>query len=102
MKKSFTLTEYVSIINLSTKGDDKLNLQNNVKKIRQAKGVKQKSVAEYLNISQMRYSRIENANKSIDPIMLEKIAKFLDVDVSIFFDDKLTESVISEYILSAS
>ncbi|WP_404351133.1 helix-turn-helix domain-containing protein [Companilactobacillus paralimentarius] len=43
---------------LSTKGDDKLNLQNNVKKIRQAKGVKQKSVAEFLNISQMRYSRI--------------------------------------------
>ena len=87
---------------LSTKGDDKLNLQNNVKKIRQAKGVKQKSVAEFLNISQMRYSRIENTNKSIDTIMLEKIAKFLDVDVSIFFDDKLTESVISKYLLSTS
>lgn len=87
---------------LSARGDDKLNLQNNVKRIRQVKGVKQKSVAEFLNISQMRYSRIENTNKSIDPIMLEKIAKFLDVDVSIFFDDKLTESVINKYLLTTS
>lgn len=87
-------------MNLSTKGDDKLNLQNNIKKIRQSKGVKQKSIAEFLGVSQMRYSRLENTNKSVDPIMLEKIATFLDVDVSIFFNDKLTESVIKKYSIS--
>lgn len=79
-----------------------LSLKSNIKKIRLAKGVKQRSIANYLDISDMSYSRIENSNKSIDPNVIEGIASFLDVDIGVFFNDELTESVVKRYSIPTS
>ncbi|AXX65549.1 XRE family transcriptional regulator [Bombilactobacillus bombi] len=73
-------------------------VQKNIKRIRLARGIKQKAISNYLNISEMKYSRIENSNKKIDSKTLEKIAQFLNVNANIFFDDKITESVIKRYL----
>lgn len=79
-----------------------MSLKDNIKKIRLAKGVKQRAIAKYLDISDMSYSRIENSNKSIDPNIIEGIASFLNVEVGVFFDDKLTESVVKDYSIPTS
>lgn len=72
-----------------------MSVQNNLKKIRTAKGVTQKSIADFVGMHEMSYSRFENESKRIDPDMLIRASKFLAVGINIFFDDELTESVIS-------
>ena len=71
-------------------------VHENLKKIRTAKGVTQSHLAKKLNISNMAYSRMENGDSKIDVERLKIISKALSVDIAIFFDDKLTESVINE------
>lgn len=72
---------------------DVQKVQDNIKKVRTAKGVTQRALANYLGITEMSYSRLENQNERVDSIQLYKIAKFLNVDLDIFFNEKLTESV---------
>ncbi|GMG64231.1 hypothetical protein TEHAL1_17060 [Tetragenococcus halophilus] len=73
---------------------DVQKVQDNIKKVRTAKGVTQRALANYLGITEMSYSRLENQNERVDSIQLYKIAKFLNVDLDIFFNEKLTESVV--------
>ncbi|MGF7436271.1 helix-turn-helix domain-containing protein [Lentilactobacillus senioris] len=71
-----------------------MQVQRNIAKIREAKGVKQSAVASFLGYSSQKYHRIEKINKTISTDDLNNIALFLGVDINIFFDDKLTDSVI--------
>lgn len=69
-------------------------VHENLKKIRIAKGVTQSHLAKKLNISGMTYSRMENGDSKIDVERLKKISQALSVEIEVFFDNKLTESVI--------
>lgn len=71
-----------------------MTVQENLKKVRLAKGVTQKSVANYIGIGEMTYSRLENDAKKVDATLLFKASEFLGVEVNIFFDSKLTDDVI--------
>ena len=46
----------------------------------------------------MQYYRLEKEAKKIDPNVLFYIAKFLGVDMNIFFNDELTDNVIKEFV----
>lgn len=71
-------------------------VHENLKKIRAAKGVTQTHLAKKLNISNMSYSRMENGDAKIDVERLKVISTALSVDIAIFFDNKLTDSVIED------
>lgn len=66
----------------------------NVYQLRKAKGVTKTHMASMLGISLQGYSHIEQGNVRLDVERLKVIAQVLSVDVAIFFDDKLTKSVI--------
>ena len=72
-----------------------MTIQENLKRVRNSKGVTQKAVANYLEISEMAYSRLENDAKKVDATLLYKASQFLGVDVTIFFSNKLTDDVIN-------
>lgn len=69
-------------------------VHKNLKKIRLAKGVTQAHLANRLDISNMAYSRMENGESKIDVERLKVIAITLNVKIEVFFNEKLTESVI--------
>ncbi|MBC6150074.1 helix-turn-helix transcriptional regulator [Listeria booriae] len=73
-----------------------MSVQNNVKLLRKSTGISQKAVAQYLNLSEMQYWRIENDQAKLDVDCLREIAKFLNINIDIFFDDELTKIVIKE------
>jgi transcriptional regulator with XRE-family HTH domain len=62
----------------------------NLKALRKDKGVSQESIAEYLNISQSAYSRIEKGTSHSWAIHLEKICKFYKIDNPGIFFEKTT------------
>ena len=73
-----------------------MTVQENLKRIRMAKGITQKAVADHIGIGEMSYSRFENDAKKVDATLLFKVSRFLGVDIKIFFNDKLTESVVKD------
>ena len=75
-----------------------MSVQENIKKIREAKGITQTSVEKYASLSEMQYYRLEKEAKKIDPNVLFYIAKFLGVDMNIFFNDELTDNVIKDFV----
>ena len=58
------------------------NIGKNIARVRLFKMIGQKEMADYLNISQQEYSRIEN-KKIVDDKLLELIAQKLDCSVEI-------------------
>lgn len=74
-----------------------MNVQKNIKRIRVSKGITQKAVALYLGVIPQTYYRIENENKNVNSIYLQKISEYFQVDIKVFFDDKLTENVINKF-----
>lgn len=73
-----------------------MTIQENLKRIRNSKGITQKAVANYLEISEMAYSRLENEVKKVDANLLYKASEFLGVDMIIFFSNELTDNVIGK------
>ena len=71
-------------------------VHENLKKIRTAMGVTQSHLAKKINVTGMTYSRIENGDSKLDVERLKVISMALGVEVAIFFDEQLTESVIEE------
>lgn len=71
-------------------------VHENLKRIRTAMGVTQSHLAKKINVTAMTYSRIENGESKLDVERLKVISITLGLDISVFFDDKLTESVIIE------
>jgi transcriptional regulator with XRE-family HTH domain len=56
-----------------------------LKALRKNKGLTQEDLAEYLNISQSAYSRIENGDSNSWSIHLEKLCKFYNANPAIIF-----------------
>lgn len=97
-----TLTENVSIVYITDRVSygGEVMIRENVKKIRESKGVTKTHVAKELGLSPMGYGHIESGNVRLDADRLKDIAKILSVEPAIFFDDQLTENVIKEMKLS--
>lgn len=60
----------------------------NIKKYRILKGYTQRSLSESLNLSESFIAKLEsktNQTISIDTLLM--IAQFLDIDITLFFDD---------------
>ena len=69
-------------------------IRTNVRDIRLAKGITGSHVARALAVSRQSYQSMENGQCEINAERLRVIAKVLDVKVEVFFDKKLTESVL--------
>ncbi len=66
----------------------------NIKKLREAKGVTKTFVAKKLGMSLQGYRYLEDGDVRLDVERMKSIGKILGVDSAIFLDDVLTESVI--------
>lgn len=71
-------------------------VHENVRKIRVAKGVKKAYLAKKIGVTAMTYSRIEAGESKLDVERLKVLSIALGVEVSIFFDNELTDSVTEE------
>ena len=71
-------------------------IHENVEKIRAAKGVTKTHLANKLNLSLQGYIHITSGKTRMDVERLRIIANSLGVEPAVFFDDKLTESVIRQ------
>lgn len=69
-------------------------VHDNVRRIREAKGVTMTHVANKLGMSLQGYKHIETGTVRLDVERLKLISKTLAIDIEVFFDDELTESVI--------
>ena len=70
-------------------------IRDNVKRIRKAKGVMATHISKALGYKTPQgYHYLENGQANISAEKLKAIAGVLGEDVSIFFDDKLTEIVL--------
>jgi len=58
-----------------------MNIGANIKKLREKKGVKQQEIAELINMHRSNYSKIENGQREIAVIALNKIANFFGITV---------------------
>lgn len=76
-------------------------VKDNVEKIRKAKGVSKTHIANKLNLTLQGYAHIENGSSRLDVERLKLISEILGVEPAVFFDDKLTESVINQFDVSA-
>ncbi|KZN99392.1 helix-turn-helix domain-containing protein [Pseudobacillus badius] len=75
-------------------------VNTNVAKIREAKGVTKTHIAKSLGLSLQGYRYLESGETKLDVERLKIIAIILDVDVAVFFNDELTESVIKSMQLN--
>lgn len=74
-------------------------VRKNVEKIRIAKGVTKTYLAGKLGMSVQGYRHMVTGNTRLDVERLKIIADALDIEPAVFFDDKITETVISKYNL---
>jgi transcriptional regulator with XRE-family HTH domain len=72
-------------------------VHDNVELIREAKGVTKTYIANKIGLSLQGYRHKATGNCSLDVEELKIIASALSVDVGVFYDDKLTESVIKHF-----
>ncbi|ULL14327.1 XRE family transcriptional regulator [Paenibacillus sp. H1-7] len=68
----------------------------NVERIRKSKGVTKTHMAKKLGMTLQGYRHITSGSTRLDVERLKVIADILNVEVGIFFDNKLTESVINK------
>lgn len=69
-------------------------VHENVGLIREAKGISKTFMAKGLGMSLQGYRYLENGSVKLDVERLKVIAKLLGEDSAIFFNDKLTKSII--------
>ncbi|MCP3764062.1 helix-turn-helix domain-containing protein [Domibacillus sp. A3M-37] len=74
-------------------------VNENVAEIRKAKGVTKTHLANALELSLQGYRYPESGETKLDVERIKVIAVVLDVEVAVFLNDKLTESVINEMYL---
>jgi transcriptional regulator with XRE-family HTH domain len=58
-----------------------------LKKIRKEKGISQGEMAEMLHVSQACYCRYENGQRALSVPVAKEIAKILDVDWTLFYEE---------------
>lgn len=71
-------------------------IHQNVEKVRKAKGVTKTYIAKKLDMSLQGYTHLVSGNTRLDVERLAIIAAVLGVEPGVFFDDKLTDSVIKQ------
>ena len=76
------------------KEDCNMPANENIRKIREAKGVTKTFIAKSLGLTLQGYRHIEDGDVKLDVERMKVIAHVLGVESAIFLDDKLTESVI--------
>lgn len=69
-------------------------VHENVRMIREAKGVSKTFIAKGLGMSLQGYRYLESGSVKLDVERMKIIAHLLGEDSAVFFDDKLTKSVI--------
>ncbi|WP_206922574.1 helix-turn-helix domain-containing protein [Alicyclobacillus suci] len=74
-------------------------VKENVERIRKAKGVTKTFLAKKLGMSVMGYIHITSGDVRLDTERLQVIADVLDVDPGVFFDNKLTDSVVLDCLM---
>lgn len=72
-------------------------IYQNVERIRKAKGVTKTHLANSLNLTLQGYRHITSGNVRLDVERLKIISEVLGVDPGVFFDEKLTDCVISNH-----
>lgn len=78
------------------KGGKMRTVIQNIDLIRQSKKISKKDFADGIGISAMAYSRLSNGQTKLSSDLIIKISLFLKIrDMNIFFDEKLTDSVIN-------
>jgi len=75
-----------------------MNIAENIKRIREEKGLLQKQVASHIDVSKSTYSKIEKSLREVTVVELNKIAELfgMTVDQIINYDDGLPNEVILE------
>ncbi|AZQ60451.1 XRE family transcriptional regulator [Maribacter sp. MJ134] len=75
-----------------------MGLADNIKKLREDKGLRQKEVANALDIGYSNYNKIENGNREISVKELQRLAAFynISVDQVINLDGELPKEVVIE------
>lgn len=75
-----------------------MSLANNIKQLRENKGLRQKEVANALDIGYSNYNKIENGNREIAVKELQRLADFynMSVDQVLKLDDNLPKEVVIE------
>lgn len=75
-----------------------MSLADNIKKLREDKELRQKEVANALNIGYSNYNKIENGNREISVKELQRLAEFYNimVDQVINLNDGLPKEVVIE------
>ncbi|SRR6266540_209556 len=75
-----------------------MSLGDNIKKIREQKGLLQKQVANELGIGYTNYNKMENGNREPSVSELQKLAKLfsMTVDQVINFDNDMPQEVVLE------
>ena len=71
-------------------------VHENLVRIRKAKGVTKTTIAKRLGLSLQGYRYLENGESRLDVERLKIISQILDVDIFVFFDDKLTDKFIDK------
>ena len=71
-------------------------VHENVEKIREVKGITKTHIAKKLELSLQGYRHIMSGEVRLDVERLKIIADILEVEPAVFFDEKLTESVIKK------
>ncbi len=75
-----------------------MSLANNIKKLREDKGLRQKEVANALEIGYSNYNKIENGIREISVKELQRLASFynLTLDQVVNLNDDMPKEVIIE------
>ncbi|MFD1142166.1 helix-turn-helix domain-containing protein [Larkinella insperata] len=71
-----------------------MNIAENIKAIRESKGIKQSELARALGVEPTNYPRIEKRDKRLTIEMLEKIAKALGVSVYELLDNNSNQDIV--------
>lgn len=66
---------------VALKFDSKMNLANNIKRLREGKGILQEEVATEISLSISHYSKIENGPREASVELLDKLAKFYVISI---------------------
>lgn len=75
-----------------------MNIGQNIKRIREEKGMTQQQVAELINMHRSNYSKIESGQREISVDALNKVAKYfgMTIDQIVNFDGAIPQEITVE------
>ena len=58
-----------------------MNIGTNIKRLREDRGIKQSEIADLIGMHRSNYSKIENGQREISVVAVDKIAKFFNISI---------------------